>query len=127
MGGQQAGRAEQGMSPVMQQSGMMYQQPEAMQQQQQQQAPAAMHTFEGQQLRMLDTPAASAEQEGAAAMASYDNRYSRIASEAYGLRQQVCVGHTYEYEDIYRSMRTHIGVCGRIASEAYAPAGVGHV
>ena len=97
MGGQQAGRADQGMSPVMQQSGMMYQQPEAMQQQQQQQqqqqAPAVMHTFEGQQLRMLDTPAASSEQEGAAAMASYDNRYSRIASEAYGLRQQVCVGH----------------------------------
>jgi len=88
MEGQQAGRQNQemGASPTMQQSGMMYQQPRM-----QQAVPAAMRTFEGQQLRMLDTPQDGMGARGGEvrefAGADLLARNSRIAKEAYMLRE----------------------------------------
>jgi len=86
MQGQQAGRQNQefGASPTMQQSGMMYQQPRP-----QQTAPAAMRTFQGQQLRMLDSPQGMGEQGNMRAFQGADllARNSRIAKEAYMLRE----------------------------------------
>ena len=87
MQGQQAGRQNQefGASPAMQQSGMMYQQPHP-----QQAAPAAMRTFQGQQLRMLDSPQEGMGERGnmrAFQGADLLARNSRIAKEAYMLRE----------------------------------------
>eukprot|EP00802_Teleaulax_amphioxeia_P013705 Tamp_13759.p1 GENE.Tamp_13759~~Tamp_13759.p1 ORF type:complete len:489 (+),score=165.18 Tamp_13759:80-1468(+) len=71
---QQSGRMQQEGSPMQQ--GMMYQQPRPQQ-------AGAMRTVEGQQLRMLDEP----QEEFGAARAGLEERNSRIAKEAYMLRE----------------------------------------
>ncbi len=73
MQGQQSGRMQQEGSPLMQQSGMMYQQPRE----------PAMRTVEGQQLRMLEGP----QDEMGMAREGLEERNSRIAKEAYMLRE----------------------------------------
>jgi len=81
MQGQQEGRQEQQASPLMQQSGMMYQQPQ--QQQPQPQPRASMRSVQGQQLRMLDEP----QQEMRRMPEDSSSRNGRIAHEAYMLRE----------------------------------------
>jgi len=89
MQGQQAGRQEEQASPLMQHSGMMYQQPQV----QQQQPRAGMRAVEGEQLRMLDE---SQQKMRRAPEDVSSSRNGRIAREAYMLREN------HEHEKLQR-------------------------